>query len=557
MSGLNESLPLHTDLGAFRHGIGRLRTANPPLPRSPATAQTLKSAKSSRSRDSHRFPSVHWRYAVRTKILGHGNVTGSVMGNGIALSIFVVTLVATFLASWLARRHARAAGTSSDSLDGRRLNRWLIGLSAGTTANSGFIVTAAVGLGYSYGMQWVLLPIAWLLGDLVFWRYFPDRINRYGHATGVTTLSELVGVGLRGPVARFVTLLSAVTILICLAGYTSAQWLAGQKFLAGALGLPKEAALVAFAALIASYTALGGFRGSVYADTFQAVVRIIGTIVALIAIWWFVSADPGAFAANLNGAGPGFLSPLPAGGALGLVGFVVGFAAAAIGFGVGQPQIVSRYLAGRSPEETASAKWIYIGFVQFTWIAMTLFGVVLRGAMPNLSDPETGLSAFFQAHINPIATGIIVADIFATIASTSNSLLVAMAQCLTHDLWPSLRRRAQGLERLTVAVTLILGAVTLALSAVIHGSVVSLALSSVSLLGAGLAPAVMVRVLNWRHSATSIALGMLTGLGSAIAWKAYGWSGWMNEAAIGIALGLVGNYLVVFLQPRSVSAKTV
>lgn len=60
---------------------------------------------------------------------------------------------------------------------------------------------------------------------------------------------------------------------------------------------------------------------------------------------------------------------------------------------------------------------------------MTLFGVLLRGVMPGISDPEAGLSVFFTSNLGPIVTGI-VADIFATIAATSNSLLVAMVQAV-------------------------------------------------------------------------------------------------------------------------------
>ena len=98
--------------------------------------------------------------------------------------VFIVTLVATFGAAILARRHSTQ--DKDGGLSEIKLNRWLVGLSAGTTANSGFIVTGAVGLGYAYGLQWVLLPISWLLGDLVFWYLFPARINEVGRESRAT-----------------------------------------------------------------------------------------------------------------------------------------------------------------------------------------------------------------------------------------------------------------------------------------------------------------------------------------------------------------------------------
>lgn len=72
-------------------------------------------------------------------------------------AIFAATILATFLVTFIARKHA--ARLDGEALADQRLNRWLVGLSAGATANSGFIVTAAVGLGYQFGVQWLMLPL--------------------------------------------------------------------------------------------------------------------------------------------------------------------------------------------------------------------------------------------------------------------------------------------------------------------------------------------------------------------------------------------------------------
>ena len=460
---------------------------------------------------------------------------------GVAELVFLATLAATFFAAFLARRHA--GGRADHGLAQRSLNRWLVGLSAGTTAQSGFIVTGAVGLGYVYGMQWMFLPLSWLIGDLVFWHFFPARINAYGRASGATTLSEVITYGLAGRGARVVAVLSAIMIVVCLIGYTAAQWLAGQKFLTGAFRLPEAAALALFGATIIAYSAIGGFRGSVYTDILQAVIRIGGTALALAVVVRFALSDLQAFNHNIAAAGPGFLQPFPSGFIAG-VGFVAGFALAAIGFGLGQPQIVSRYLAGSSPAETGAARWVYIGFVQFTWLAMTGFGMVLRGVMPGLQDPEMGLSVFFQDKVNAFATGIIAADIFATIASTTNGLLIATTQAVVYDLLGAARKRL-----MFGTVTVVMGIVSMAASYGTQGTVLSLALGSVALLGAALAPAVMVKVLGWRHTVTSLASAIVLGAASAIAWKMSGAGSTFNEAGIGICVGLLTNWALARRAP--------
>ncbi len=54
-----------------------------------------------------------------------------------------------------------------------------------------------------------------------------------------------------------------------------------KKFLGGAFGFDGVVSLLAFAALIVIYTAIGGFRGSVYVDSMQAIIRVIGTFIAM------------------------------------------------------------------------------------------------------------------------------------------------------------------------------------------------------------------------------------------------------------------------------------
>jgi len=66
-------------------------------------------------------------------------------------------------------------------------------------------------------------------------------------------------------------LLIALIVLTCLSGYVSAQWLSGQKFLNGAFRFSADRSLILFAGLIVLYTAIGGFRGSVYVDCLQAI----------------------------------------------------------------------------------------------------------------------------------------------------------------------------------------------------------------------------------------------------------------------------------------------
>ncbi|MEM7481746.1 MAG: hypothetical protein AAF481_11275 [Acidobacteriota bacterium] len=451
---------------------------------------------------------------------------------------FCVVVIGSFLAAYLGRKHSNESAERNLSEQG--LNRWLIGLSAGATANSGFVVTGAVGLGYSQGVYWLLLPLGWFVGDLLFWHSFPHRINDFGRAAKASTLSDLIshqlGISRLHPLVVVTTLL----VLLCLGGYTLAQWVAGQKFLEGAFGASNTISLLVFAALIIAYTTIGRFRGSVYADSFQAITRLAGTAIALVTVSWAAFSKPDIFSLNITSAGSGFLSILGTGSLTTAIGVVVGYAAASLGFGLGQPQVTSRYLAGQSPAETRAARWIYILYVQSTWATMTIFGVILRGVSPDIPDPEKGLTIFLVSALPPLLAGIIIGDIFGAIASTANSLLVAMAQAARGLLGPRLSLKVP-----FSALTMGFGIVTVFLSSQLgsNASVFEIAISSVSLMAAGLAPVVAIKVLRWPHSTSSVSLSIALGLSSAILWKISGLSENLNEAAIGFSVGLLTNYL--------------
>ena len=67
---------------------------------------------------------------------------------GLSFSIFLVLFLG--IGAWAA---SRSTGTENDYLlGGRSFGKWMVGLSAGATGNTSFILIAAVGLGYTQGV---------------------------------------------------------------------------------------------------------------------------------------------------------------------------------------------------------------------------------------------------------------------------------------------------------------------------------------------------------------------------------------------------------------------
>jgi Na+/proline symporter len=149
-------------------------------------------------------------------------------------------------------------------------------------------------------------------------------------------------------------------------------------------------------------------------------------------------------------------------------------------------------------------------------------------------------------NMGAVITGVIIADIFATVASTANGLLVAITQTLQRNVIPVFfkareRKKLLRAEYISIAV----GVATILLSISLPGNVYSIIISSLAMLGSGLGGAIMVRVMKWRHTGASLCAALMTGILSALAWKMSGFGDIMNEAAIGLSGSLAANYIVV------------
>jgi Na+/proline symporter len=148
----------------------------------------------------------------------------------------------------------------------------------------------------------------------------------------------------------------------------------------------------------------------------------------------------------------------------------------------------------------------------------------------------------------PVLTGVIIADIFATIAATANSLIIAMSQTARFDLL-GLQNRGSGNGLLIPAIVIGLG--TMGISLMIQGSVVTLALSSVAVMGAGLAPSVLAQLFRWKPGAATVAASIAAGATAAVAWKIFGLDAILNEALPGMLVGLAIHCVSRFVGSRS------
>ena len=463
--------------------------------------------------------------------------------NSIVTTITFTVFVVIFL--WIGALAAKVSkNTETDYLLGdRTFGKIFIGLSAGATGNSGWVMIGAVGIAYTTGLSSFLIVLPIFLGDYLFWAFFPDKINRLSVRQNSQTVPEFLGSAVKNRQGtRLVALIAALITVIFIGAYTAGQFAAAAKTLDVFFGVdPKIGALIA-AGLIMVYCVTGGIRASIWTDVVQAFV-VMFVSYGMLAIVVIAGGGIPAIFSKLHDIDPN-LTNLTAGYTPGtLLGLIVGFFVYGFGFNLSQPQVLVRLLAGRSPEDAKQARWTYMAYGYSTWIVMLLFGMTCRVLIPNLNDPEQALPFYAMENLPPLLVGIVLAGIFSIIASTADSQLLVSASALARDISPSFYRRMSrkyGIKYEQVA-TLFVGLVAVMATIQISATVFSFILFAASAVVGSIGPAMLIVLLKRPTNSLALSATMLAGLTTGIVWHAVGYSDVLSEIVPAFVVGLFLN----------------
>lgn len=462
------------------------------------------------------------------------------MNSTITIITFAV-FVAIFL--WIGALAAKASNnTETDYLLGSRsFGKVFVGLSVGATGNSGWIMIGAVGLAYTTGISSLLLIFPTLLGELLFWALFPDKINRLSVEQDSQTVPEFLGAIAKKPQGkRLITLIVAIITIIFIGAYTSAQFTAAAKTLDVFFGVdPKIGALIAAGSILV-YCVTGGLRASIWTDVVQAFV-VMFVCFGMLAVALIAGGGLPAIVSKLNDIDPN-LTNLTAGyNPWTLLALMVGFFFYGLGFHLSQPQTLVRLLACRSPEETKQARWIYLTYSYSTWMAMLLFGMICRVLIPIIDDPEQALPLYAMQNFPPVLVGIVLAGVFSVIASTADSVLLVCSSALARDIWPAFYRRMSRKYgvKYEQATTLLVGIFAVMATLNISSTVFSLVLFAVGAVTGSIGPGMLVALLKRRTNHLALSATMLAGLTTAIVWRLLGYSNILYEVFPCFVVGLL------------------
>lgn len=351
---------------------------------------------------------------------------------------FIVALVIYF-AAMIAIGVYGALKTKSHEdymLGGRNLPPAVAALSAGASDMSGWLVMGLPGALYATGLVEIWLAIGLTIGAYLNWKLVAPRLRAYTEiAKNSITVPSFLSNRTRDN-TNILRIAAGIIILVFFTLYVSSGMVAGGKFFVSSFGGDYTVGMLIIAGVTLLYTLFGGFLGASYTDVVQGLLMfaalLIVPVLAIVSI-----GDLAEVAEGIRTVGADNLDWF--GGGLTAVTFIGIISSLAWGLGYfGQPHIIVRFMALRSPHEAKVARRIGMG-----WMILSLIGAVAVGLIGiawfsikgiDLPDPETVTLVLAQNLMHPFVAGLVLSAVVAAIMSTMSSQMIVSSSALIEDI---------------------------------------------------------------------------------------------------------------------------
>jgi len=440
----------------------------------------------------------------------------------ITLLVYKVVLVGIGL--WATSRNKT---TTDFFLAGRQLGPFVAGLSYAASTSSAWVLLGFSGFVYTVGVSalW-MVPGIWA-GYVVVWLYFGPRLQKESAEHQQITLTDFLLQDAakdtrpgQQSMRKAAATAAAFMILICFVFYVAAQFDAAGKALVEHFSISITEAVFLGAAIVLVYALLGGFWAVSVTDTLQAVVMGLVSIGVPLSALYAVGGFGPTFDLLRTNMPPAYLS-LNGGHAWYIfLGFVIGTIGTSLG-ALGQPQLMSRLMAIKGDRERRQGFFIAISWGIIVFIGMTILGLSGRALIPALGSGEL---LFYQAaatYLPPVLAGVVVAATLSAVMSTVDSILLAAAGAVAHDMGVNQRFPSRQVAASRVVMSVIAGiAVILTLS--LPDTIFNRVLFAWSALGAAFGPIIVWRVSGRAVSAGAALSCMLVGFLTTVLFYSYG-----------------------------------
>ncbi len=439
----------------------------------------------------------------------------------IGLAIYSVIILVVGL------RAARRNRTLDDYLlADRKLGPWVAAFSERASGESAWLLIGLPGLAFATGMSAVWVGVGCCSGIAFSWFMIARRLRQETERLEALTLADYFAARLGDPGHRLRVTATAI-ILFFFTFYVAAQFLAAGKVLNYYLDIPPLAGMAIGAVLVLFYTAAGGLFAVSWTDLIQGVIMLITLALLPLAVLMELGG-PAALNTKLATLGGSYLNLTPGDTGWAAISGVAGSLAIGLGY-MGQPHLVLRFMAIKSPDDVRQGRLIAIG-----WALIAFFGAILIGVtgLAFFGPEAMGEGALItdQEHLMPMMARhfmpewlavVMIVGAIAAMMSTADSQLLASASAISEDIYRKLinpEASQDNLIRIGRWATLGVGLLGFLLAWQADDFVFNMVLYAWAGLGAAFGPPLLL-ALHWRRTSRAGALaGFISGTVVVIVW---------------------------------------
>ena len=422
-------------------------------------------------------------------------------------------------------------------LGGRGLNKWVAAMSAQASDMSGWLLlglpgTAFLVFGGTTEALWTAIGL--LIGTYLNWLFVAKRLRKQTEVSNNSITIPVYFENRFEDKTHILRVASSLFIMFFFLIYTASQFTAGAKLLEATLGVPYVVGLIIGGVIITGYTFTGGFKAVAWTDLIQGIIMFF----AIIGIPIIIVCQMGGFEGTaiefkgLEAAKNEVFSWLPksAGGTINILLLV-----SSLGWGLGyfgQPHILSRFMAIRSPKEVRPAR-----IIAMIWVILTLGAAVLIGVLGKVyvengmvaqnyvemvnGDSEKIFMVLIQTIFGGsknifmiILSGVFLTAILAAIMSTADSQLLVTASTFGEDLYRLFSKKkpsSDSLVRISRYAVVVIALIAIFISLNRNSSVFELVSMAWGGFGAAFGPCILFSLYYRKTTAPAAIAGVLTG----------------------------------------------
>ena len=414
------------------------------------------------------------------------------------------------------RGFQRTKSFSDYVLGSRKLGPVVGAMNVGASDMSSWLLMGLPGVFYLYGFNQIWMVCGLVAGSYFSWKVVASRLRKYTEIAGDSiTLSSFLENRFEDK-SRILSISTSVITIFFFTIYIASGFVGGAKIFSELFGMSYMVALTISCIAIISYALLGGFLAVSWADLFQGTLMLVVLVITPIYAVYTSDFSLGDFIQRTKEVAPQRLNPffeITAASFLSFLAWGLGY--------LGQPHIISKYMAIKDVNRIPWARKICISWMFISMISAAVVGILgfIYFVDNPLAEPETVFIAMAYNIFHPLILGVLISAILAAIMSTLNSQIIICSSLLTKDFYHNMiRKSATDKEMLIISRVwvVLVAAIAFVIASDSSSSVLSLVARAWAGLGASIGP-IIIFSLFWKKTTKPAAIvGVISGAVGAI-----------------------------------------